>query len=66
MKTATNQKSHSYRGHKISRTTSTQSKRWYIESIHTPTGIPMDESLCAQAYTLAQAKEHIDHTEAHR
>lgn len=57
-------KTRSYKGHSISPVQhadkAAQGYRWYIESIHGPTGINYDSQHCTHCYTLAQAKETID------
>ena len=37
-----------------------QGYRWYVQTYHSPTGMPWDSQLCPHYYTLAQAKAAID------
>ena len=51
---------HSYKGYEIIPCTWADSRRWYIQMYHQPTGLPWDERECPQTYTLADARELID------
>lgn len=33
--------------------------RWYVQTYHSPTGIPLDSQHCPHYFTLAQAKSEI-------
>ena len=59
----TTPKSHRYLGHNIYPCSYVESAqagyRWYVESIHSPTGIPYGEQDCKRVRSLAAAREYI-------
>ncbi len=58
-------KTHEYRGQIISpvvwQDKANQGYRWYWQQYHSPTGMMYDSQECPHYYTLADAREAIDH-----
>jgi len=54
-------RTHTYRGYTIHPTSSAQAKGpWYVQTHHSPTGLPWVEEQCPQFYTLGSVKNWID------
>ena len=56
-------KSHRYLNHNILPCSYVESAqaglRWYVESIHSPSGIPYGEQDCKRVRSLSEAREYI-------